>query len=96
MTEYVVVTIIMISGGFLWAYIIGGCVAADTAMMSGPCERVRRICGLVATMDVDKKQFQQDFDRTNAMLRDLGLPRYWLCHYMCVVRQFYAHHLDRT
>jgi hypothetical protein len=55
--EYLLVTVIMIAGGFLWAYVIGG------------------ICNVVSNMDVDKRQFQQDFDRVNNMLMDLGLPQ---------------------
>mmetsp|Transcript_32682 Transcript_32682/g.41975 ORF Transcript_32682/g.41975 Transcript_32682/m.41975 type:complete len:757 (+) Transcript_32682:158-2428(+) len=54
--EYLLVTIVMIAGGFLWAYVIGG------------------ICTLVATMNFDKRRFQQDFDRVNSMLNDLGMP----------------------
>lgn len=54
--EYIVVTVIMILGGFLWAYVIGG------------------ICNVVSSMNVDTRQFQQDFDRVNAMLDDLGMP----------------------
>jgi len=64
--EYLLVTVIMIAGGFLWAYVIGG------------------ICNVVSNMDVDKRQFQQDFDRVNSMLNDLGMP-----HQFCLyVRRY--------
>ena len=55
MVEYMVVTFMMISGGFLWAYIIGG------------------LCSLVSNMNLDKLEFQQDYDRINDMMSDMNL-----------------------